>query len=139
LNVKIEHIRRRRKLLNGICPEAVSLLREKSVNPVTFDVLRKMKAARQLEACRLMVSAANFSSSYAKALLSASKDVDRVRPERPKVPRIVTSADLALMERELQTVQHDMRELETSYGRDMLDCDQVRFAPSRTSPDLSIS
>ncbi|WP_225707707.1 plasmid partitioning protein RepB C-terminal domain-containing protein [Bradyrhizobium cenepequi] len=83
LGVNIEHIRRRRKLLHGICEEAVGLLRDKVVNPVTFNVLRKMKAVRQVEACQLMVSASNYSSSYAKALLSATKDADRARSAHP--------------------------------------------------------
>lgn len=68
LNVDVQHLRRRRTLLDGICPEAVDLLKDKSVNPVTFEVLRKMKPYRQIEVAELMVSAGNYTSSYAKAL-----------------------------------------------------------------------
>jgi hypothetical protein len=121
LNVDVAHIKRRRLMLRGICSQAVDLLRDKSVNPVTFDILRKMKARRQAEACQLMGSAANYSSSYAKALLAATKDAERVRPARPAQPTVVTSADLALMERELKDVQKSMRVVEACYGRDMLD------------------
>jgi hypothetical protein len=121
LNVNIEHIKRRRRMLNGICPQAVNLLRDKSVNPATFNVLRKMKPSRQAEACKLMVSASNYSSSYAKALFAATKDGERVKPARPNRPAVVTSADLALMERELKDVQNTMRTLDASYGRDLLD------------------
>jgi Trp operon repressor len=52
LNVDIAHIKRRRRMLRGICSQAVDLLRDKSVNPVTFDMLRKMKPGRQAEACQ---------------------------------------------------------------------------------------
>jgi ParB-like chromosome segregation protein Spo0J len=121
LNVDIAHIKRRRLMLRGICPQAVDLLRDKSVNPVTFDALRKMKPVRQAEACQLMVSASNYSSAYAKALLAATKDAERVKPARPAQPTVVTSADLALMERELKDVQKSMKAVEASYGRDMLD------------------
>lgn len=76
LNVNVQHVRRRVSLLNGICPEAVSALAEKAVNPVTFEVLRKMKPNRQREACDLMASASNFSSGYAKALLAGSDKKD---------------------------------------------------------------
>lgn len=48
LNVDTSAIRRRRSLLNGICPEVVELLEEKVVNKVTFDVLRKMRPMRQI-------------------------------------------------------------------------------------------
>jgi ParB-like chromosome segregation protein Spo0J len=120
LDVNVEHIRRRRRLLKGICPEVVDLLKDKSVNPVTFDVLRKMKPVRQIESCKLMASASNYASSYAKALLDATQDSARVRPARPARPTAITSADLALMERELKTVQQELHVVESSYGSDML-------------------
>jgi ParB-like chromosome segregation protein Spo0J len=121
LDVNVEHIRRRRRLLRGVCPEVVDLLRDKSVNPVTFDLLRKMKPVRQIESCKLMVSASNYASSYAKALLAATNDTDRVRPVRQTRPTAITSADLALMERELKTVRRELQAVETCYGSDMLD------------------
>jgi hypothetical protein len=68
-----------------------------------------------------MLSASNYSSAYAKALLAATKDAERVRPARPAQPTVITSADLALMERELKDVQRSMKAVEASYGRDMLD------------------
>jgi hypothetical protein len=52
-------------------------------------------------------------------LLAATKDADRVKPARPK-PRIVTSADLKLMDREVKSVQQDLKIVEASYGHDML-------------------
>jgi hypothetical protein len=110
LNVKIEYVKRRSKMLKGISPEVVVLLRDKSVNPVTFDILRRMQPERQIVAGELMASASNYSSAYAKALLVATNDADRVKPARPK-PRIVTSADLKLMDRELKSVQQDPKSL----------------------------
>jgi hypothetical protein len=80
-----------------------------------------MKATRQIEACELMGAASNYSSSYAKALLAATKDEDRAKPARPVCPAVVTLADLSLMERELKQVQQNLKEVEASYGRDMLD------------------
>jgi ParB-like chromosome segregation protein Spo0J len=121
LNVDVDQIKRRRRMLKGICPKAVHLLRDKSVNPATFDSLRKMKAARQIEACGLMVAAWNYSSSYGKALLAATKDEDRVKPAKPLCSAGVTLADLSLMERELKHVQQNLKEVEASYGRDMVD------------------
>lgn len=121
LNVDIQHVKRRRNMLNGICPQVVSLLRDKPVNPVTLDLLRRMKEPRQIEACELMISASNYSSSYAKALLVATADEARVRPVHRAVPAVVTAADLALMERELNEVQQKAVTIEATYGRDMLD------------------
>jgi hypothetical protein len=121
LNVRIDHIRQRQKLLRGICPEAVQLLKDKPVNSVTLESLRKMRAPRQIEACGLMVAASNYSSAYARALLAASPDEGLLRPQKPGVPAIVTGADLALMERELKDVQAKASLTHAAYGRDMLD------------------
>jgi hypothetical protein len=88
------------------------LLLDTIVNPMTFDVLRKMREPRQIEACELMVAASNYSSSYAKALLAATSDEGRLQPQRRGVPAVVTAADLALMERELCEVQRKAASVE---------------------------
>lgn len=120
LGIKIASVKRRRTLLKGICDDAADLLRDKPVNPVVFDVLRKMKPNRQAEACRLMVSAATYSSAYAKALLTATTEADLATPKRRRPPPIVTSADLSLMDRELKKAERDFRPLELAYGTDMV-------------------
>lgn len=121
LDVDIAYIKRRSTMLRGICPQSVNLLRNKSVNPVTFDVLRKMKSRRQIESCQLMVTTSNYSSSYAKALLAATSDAERLRPAGSRQSVVTTPADLALMERELRDVQKSVGDVEVSYGSDMID------------------
>lgn len=120
LNVRISLIKARKRMLRGICPQAVRLLRDKPVNPTSLDILRKMREPRQIEACELMVAASNYSSSYARALLAATSDAARLDPRKRGVPAVVTAADLALMERELKELQHKACDVEASYGRDML-------------------
>lgn len=41
LNVKLDHIRRKRRLLDGICADAAALLEDKHVSINTFDTLKK--------------------------------------------------------------------------------------------------
>lgn len=120
LDLDVRLIMRRRSLLNGICPEVVEFLKDKQVNPVTFEILKKMKAPRQIEAAELMAMAGNFSSSYAKALLAATRQHDLVRPDRPKKIGGITSEQMARMEREMETLQHDFKAVEASYGDDVL-------------------
>ena len=120
LNVDIKLIWRRRALLDGICPEVVDLLKDKSVNPNTFEVLRKMKAPRQIEAAELMIAAGNFSSAYSKALLAATRQHDLVHPDRPKKVGGISPEQMARMEREMETLQRDFKAIETSYGDDVL-------------------
>ncbi|MCC8977298.1 plasmid partitioning protein RepB C-terminal domain-containing protein [Bradyrhizobium acaciae] len=120
LGIKIEAVKHRQSLLRGISDEVANLLMDKPANPVVFDLLRKMKPMRQAEAARLMVSTATYSSAYARALLIATSETDLVRPRRRLPPPIVTSADLALMERELKKAQQDFKTVELAYGADMV-------------------
>lgn len=120
LDVDVTHIMRRRSLLEGICPAVVELLKDKQVNPTTFEVLRKMKAPRQIEAAELMAMAGNLTSSYAKALLAATRQHDLVHPDRPKNVRGMTSEQISRLEREMETLQRDFRTFESSYGDDVL-------------------
>lgn len=120
LNVDARSIRRRRSLLDGVCPEVVELLKDRSVNPVTFDVLRKMKPVRQIEVAELLLAANNFTSSYAKALLAATRQADLARPDKPKKVGGMTPEQMARMEREMESLNQDFRALEASYGDDVL-------------------
>ena len=120
LNVDIKLIKRRRALLDSICPEVVDMLKDKTVNPSTFEVLRKMKPMRQIEAAELMVTAGNWTSSYAKALLAATKQDDLARPDRPKKIAGVTPEQMARMEREMAALHQDFKQIEASYGDDIL-------------------
>lgn len=120
LNVDARSIRRRRSLLDGVCPEVVELLKDRSVNPVTFDVLRKMKPVRQIEVAELLLAANNFTSSYAKALLAATRQTDLARPDKPKKVGGMTPEQMARMEREMASLNQDFKALETSYGDDVL-------------------
>lgn len=120
LNVDIKLIKRRRTLLDGICPEAVELLKDKSINPVTFDTLRKMKPLRQISVADLMITANNFSASYAKALLIATQPSDLVRPDKTKKVNGLSPEQIAKMERELEALQQDFKNVESTYGDDVL-------------------
>ena len=120
LDVDVSLIWRRRNLLDGICAEVVELLKDKQVNPATFEILRKMKSPRQIETAELMAMAGNFSSSYAKALLAATRQHDLLHPDRPKRVGGISPEQMARMEREMETLQRDFKSFEASYGDDVL-------------------
>lgn len=65
ISVDVAAIRRKRDLLDGICPEAVQLLKDKRASAGAFREMRKVKPMRQIEMAELMVAANNFSGSYA--------------------------------------------------------------------------
>src|SRR5208283_2347264 len=54
LNVNVGSIRKKRDMLDGICPEAIELLRNSHMTADAFAVLRKMKPVRQIEAAEYM-------------------------------------------------------------------------------------
>ncbi|HEY3949197.1 plasmid partitioning protein RepB C-terminal domain-containing protein [Phenylobacterium sp.] len=120
LDVDVKVIRQRRHLLAGISPEVAELLKDKPVGHHALQRLRKMKPIRQLEVAELMVSANNYSSNYARALLATTKPADLLRPDELKKATGLTSEQMARLEREMASVSNDYRELEASYGDDML-------------------
>jgi ParB-like chromosome segregation protein Spo0J len=120
LNLDVRGIKRRRVLLVGVCPEAIELLKDKSVNSRTFDILRKMKPMRQIEAAELMTTAGNYSLSYARALLAATRQADLVKSDVPKKIAGMTAEQMARMEREMEKLQRDLKTVESRYGEDVL-------------------
>ena len=120
LNVDVKLIQRRMALLDGVSPDVVELLKDRHVNPQTFELLRKMKPLRQYEAAELMVSAGNFTSSYAKAILAATRQGDLARPDRPKEIRGMSPEQMARMERELENLSRDFKSVESTFGDDVL-------------------
>lgn len=120
LNVDVRAIKRRRILLDGICPEVVDLLKDRNLSTATIEVLRKMKPMRQIEAVELMMALNNFSCAYAKALLAATRQSDLTHPDKPKKVGKMTPEQMARLEREMETLNQDFRALEASYGDDVL-------------------
>ncbi|ASL39141.1 chromosome partitioning protein ParB [Acetobacter oryzifermentans] len=110
----------RRNLLDGIAPGAVELLKDRPINPHVFNILRKMKPLKQTETAELMVAMNNFTATYAKAILAASKQTDLAKPDRPKSVSGLTSEQMARMEREMESLTKDYQALEATFGDDVL-------------------
>jgi hypothetical protein len=119
LNVDISTIRRKRLLLNGVCSEAADLLKDKHAPVHVFGVLKKMLPLRQIESAQLMVAMNNYSLPYAKALLAASPREQLV--DGNKNVRGVRKDQIALMEREADSLQREFKLAEQSYSSDNLD------------------
>src|SRR5579885_1129006 len=82
LNLHIDNIIRKRDLLNGICPEAAELLKDKMVPNNVFTVLKRMRPVRQIEAATLMKDAGVYSVPYIKALFAATPKAQLVDPRK---------------------------------------------------------
>lgn len=120
LNVDISVIRRKRDMLNGICEEAVELLRDYKLNANIFLVMKKMKPLRQVDVAEHMIANSAFSLTFIKALLYGTKPemlVDRPKPREVKNP--VDAAANRFAE-ESDSLLRDLKSLEESFGRDAL-------------------
>lgn len=120
LNVDISRIRMKRDLLKGICPEAVELVREKRVAREVFQQLRKVAPMRQIEMAELMCASHNYTSPYAKCLLAATPSAQLVASETPKKVDELSPAEMARMEREMEVLSDDFREIEDKHGDNVL-------------------
>ena len=120
LSLDIASIRRKRDLLEGICPEAVQLLKEKRASTGAFREMRKVKPMRQIEMAELMVAANTFSAGYAQCLLAATPQEQLLEPDKPKEVRGLSLEDMSRMEREMENLGQDLRSVENSHGRNVL-------------------
>lgn len=121
LNVNVTHIQLKRRLLDGICSEAIDLLKDKHVPIPAFAELRKMLPMRQIEAAQLMVAMNKYSTSYAKSIFGNTPQDQLVDSAKPKQIEGLTNEQIALMEQESTNLDREFRLLEQSYGIDNLD------------------
>ena len=120
LDVDVAAIRRKRDLLEGICPEAVQLLKEKRASNGAFREMRKVRPMRQIEMAELMVASNNFSAHYAQCLFAATPTEQLLEPDKPKEIRGASPEDIARIEREMENLNQDFRQIEDSHGRNVL-------------------
>jgi len=120
LSVDISQIMKKMSLLNGICPEAAELLKDRQFSTDIARVLRKMKPTRQIECAELMVSANVVTVSYAEAMLVATPVDMLVDGKKPQKLTGVSKEQIAKMEREMGSLQAQYKLVEQSYGRDVL-------------------
>ncbi|SUD95419.1 RepB plasmid partitioning protein [Ralstonia mannitolilytica] len=120
LNVDISQIHKKVSLLEGICPEAVEMLKDQHFSANLGSVLRKLKPTRQVECVELMLTANNMTVAYAEALLAATPPHLLVSEKRPRKLPGVTAEQMVKMEREMGNIQGQLKLVEKSYGQDVL-------------------
>jgi hypothetical protein len=122
LGMEVVSVRKRSRLLDGISADAAEILKDAPCPLTVFDILRRMAPLRQIEAAELMVGQNNFTIMFAKALLAATPDkllADRGKT-KPSGERAITAEQIARMERELVSLQAQVKSVEENYGIDNL-------------------
>lgn len=120
LNVDVASIRQKSELLDGICTEAVQILRDKRTAAGAIREMRKVKPMRQIEIAELMCAACNFSAGYAKCLVIVTSEAQLVDAERCKDVRGLTPEDVSRMEREMDSQARDFKIIEATHGKNVL-------------------
>lgn len=126
LDLNPRSIHRKVKLLDGICPEAVAILKDKACTAAVFTTLRKMIPLRQIEAAELMVNANNYSVAYISAILAGTPQAQLVEANKPKRINGVTPQAVARMEKELARLQEGITQIQDTYGQDHLQLTVLR-------------
>jgi hypothetical protein len=139
LHVDVREIRQRRDLLDGICPEAVRLLREKRVTGNALRELRKVKPMRQLEIAEIMIAAGNFSVGYVKCLVASTPGEALVEPERGTEARGLSLEEISRMEREMESLGREFKLIEETHGKNAVSLTVVAAYLKRLMDNARVS
>src|SRR5690606_31516106 len=120
LDINPQSVRRKVRMLNGICDETVAILKDKPCPMAVFEILRKMKPLRQLEAAELLVNANNYSVAYVSAILAGTPQTQLAEGAKPKRIKGITPEAMARMESELARLQESISSIQETYGQDHL-------------------
>lgn len=120
LHVDVASICRKRDLLDGICPEAVELLKDRAAAAGAIREMRRVRPMRQIEMAELMIASNNFSAVYAKCMLAGTSREQLIESEQVKEVAGLAPADIARIEREMESLQSDFLRIEETHGKNML-------------------
>lgn len=119
LNLDPSAIRARISVTDGICPDAVEMLKDKQMSPDTLKMLRKVVPSRQIEIVELMVTANNFTRVYVEALLFGTPK-NKLSPAANKHVRKIKPEEVARMEMEMESLEKEYKTCEKGFSQKML-------------------
>ena len=73
-----------------------------------------------------MVSANNFTAGYAEALVLGTPKDQLAHPGKPKIKEGLSAEEIGKMEQEMESLEHDLKAVEESYGENMLNLTLAR-------------
>jgi RepB plasmid partitioning protein/ParB-like nuclease domain len=120
LDIDVAMIRQKRDLLDGICREAVELLKDCRATGNAFRELRKVKPMRQIEIAELMRAAGSFSVGYTKCLVMATPEDQLIDTGRAKDTHGLSPEDISRMEHEMESLGREFKLIEESHGKNTL-------------------
>lgn len=126
LAMQPNNIRQKKNLLNGICNEAVEMLKDKIVSSKVFNYLSKMKPERQIEATKIMIESKTFTTSFARSIWLATLDELLAVPRRRQKAIAMDFSNFTRLEEEISRLHGEYEEIEENYGVNVLNFTLVK-------------
>ncbi|NBU11494.1 MAG: chromosome partitioning protein ParB [Proteobacteria bacterium] len=126
LNMPLRVVLASMRLLDGIHEEAVEMLKDKNMSPKAVRLLKRVTGVRQIEIAELMVSANNYFTGYAEALVLGTPKDQLVNASEPKKKEGLSATEIARMEEEMGALEHDLKAVEETYGENVLNLTLAR-------------
>lgn len=120
LNVNVEVIRRKLNMLDKIAPEVIMILKNHMVPQKVFEILKKMKEARQIEVAKLMVDAGRVSHTYAEIMLAGTKPEMLVDKKDPNKYKKLKPEQILKIQQEIEQLQENYAYAKDNIGEIML-------------------
>ncbi|MEG3112436.1 plasmid partitioning protein RepB C-terminal domain-containing protein [Pantoea sp. T14] len=120
LGISIESIRDKTKVLNGIDPSVIAKLSDRHIPRATFDILRKMKPIRQIEAVGTMINFDNFSKNFALNILRSTPAALLVNKSKDSSFKKDIRKTILRLEQEMAITREETKKVKGEYGANML-------------------
>ena len=120
LDIDVRKIVLGKNLLEGLHAEAIQILKDKPITARALNILKQVKALRQIEMAQLMVSGSNYTFAYARALLVGTSQENLVKPDEPKKVKGLTAVEISRMEKEMESLERDFRIFQDQFGQNTL-------------------
>lgn len=120
LNVDVALINHKRDMLEGVCSEAINLLRDKRTPANALRELRKVHALRQIEIAELMNASGNHSYGYVKCLITATPRAQWNEQYLEPEEEPDSAEAVERISRESHALIRDLKAIEESHGKNVL-------------------
>ena len=119
LGISIDTIKARFNITKGVVQNVIDMLADKQIPINTFDVLRKMKAIRQIEASNIMINFDNFTTKFALSLLHTTEPNLLVGTQKKK-DNTSMKDNLIRLEREMVSIQVETDNIKNTYAEKVI-------------------
>jgi hypothetical protein len=119
LNMPLRVVQASVNLLKGIHPDAAELLKDKNICPKSLRLFKRVNGNRQIEMAETMVMMNNYVAGYAEAMVLVTPQHQLVNPDEPKKKAGMSAEEIARMESEMESLEHDLKAVTDNYTENM--------------------